>query len=125
MLKYKNHHSILATQKYSKNKIFHFKEVNVREDEKNLKLDKTKASQKIDITTRTIKEHIVIFAEFLCTNINRAIKSVSFPSSLKLSDVTPLHKKGRKDIKEKHDDNDNIPHMVHENVDDLIILYGI
>ena len=90
-----------------------------------LKLDKTKASQKIDITTRTIKEHIVIFAEFLCTNINRAIKSVSFPSSLKLSDVTPLHKKGRKDIKEKHDDNDNIPHMVHENVDDLIILYGI
>ena len=61
-----------------------------------LKLDKTKASQKFDITTRTIKEHIDISAEFLCTNINNAIKSASFPSFLKLSDVIPLHKKGRK-----------------------------
>ena len=25
-----------------------------------------------------------------------------FPNSLKLADVTPLHKKGRKDLKENH-----------------------
>ena len=47
ILKYKNHPSILAIQKYSKNKTFHFEEVNIGEVEKEiLKLDKTKASQK-------------------------------------------------------------------------------
>ena len=60
-----------------------------------LKLDKTKASQKTDISTRIID----IFADFLCTSINSAIKSSGFPSSLKLVDVTPMHKKGRKDMK--------------------------
>ena len=34
ILKYKNHPSILAIQKYSKNKTFHFEEVNIGEDEK-------------------------------------------------------------------------------------------
>ena len=65
ILKYKNHPSILAIQKYSKNKTFHFKEVNIGEVEKEiLKLDKTKASQKTDIPTRIIKENIDIFADF-------------------------------------------------------------
>ena len=101
ILKYKNHPSILAIQKYSKNKTFHFKEVNIGEVEKEiLKLDKTKASQKTDIPTRIIKENIDIFADFLCTSINSAIKSSSFLSSLKLADVTPVHKKERKDMKE-------------------------
>ena len=97
ILKYKNYLSILAIQKYSKNKIFHFEEVNIGEVEKEmLKLDKTKASQKTDIPTRIIKENIDICADFLCTSINRAIKSSSFPSSLKLADVTPVHKKGER-----------------------------
>ena len=100
-MKYKNHPSIVVIQKYSKNKIFHFEEVNIGEVEKEiLKLDKTKASQKTDIPTRIIKGNIDIFADFLCTNINSAIKSASFPFSLKLTDVTPSHKKGRKDMKE-------------------------
>ena len=101
ILKYKNHPSILAIQKYSKNKTFHFKEVNFGEVEKEiLKLDKTKASQKTDIPTRIIKENIDIFSDFLCTSMNSAIKSSSFLSSLKLADVTPVHKKERKDMKE-------------------------
>ena len=65
-----------------------------------IKLGKTKATQKADIPTRIIKENIDTFAEILCTNINSAIKSSSFSSSLKLADVTPMHKKGRKNIKE-------------------------
>ena len=101
ILKYKNHPSILAIQKYSKNETFHFKEVNFGEVEKEiLKLDKTKASQKTDIPTRIIKENIDIFSDFLCTSMNSAIKSSSFLSSLKLADVTPVHKKERKDMKE-------------------------
>ena len=91
----------ILIQKGSKNKTFHFEEVNIGEVEKKiLKLDKTKASQKTDIPTRIIKENIDIFANFLCTSINSAIKYSIFPSSLKLDDVTPVHKKGRKDMKE-------------------------
>ena len=98
ILKYKNHPSILAIQKYSKNKTFHFKEVNFGEVEK--KLNKTRASQKTDIPTKIIKENIDMFADFLCTSINSAIKPSRFPSSLKLAEVTPVHQKGRKDMKE-------------------------
>ena len=49
------------------------------------------ASQKTNISTKIIKENIDVFADFLCTSINSAIKS--FPSFLKLADVTPLHRK--------------------------------
>ena len=45
ILKYKNHPSILAIQKYSKKKTFHFEEVDIGEVEKEiLKLGKTKVS---------------------------------------------------------------------------------
>ena len=75
ILKYKYHPSILAIQKYSKNKTFHFEEVNMGESRKKiLQLGKTKASQKISILTRIIKENIDIFADFLCMSINREIK---------------------------------------------------
>ena len=94
ILKYKYHPSILAIQKYSKNKTFHFEEVNIGEVEKAiLKLDKTEATQKPDILTRIIKENIEIFSDFLCTSINSTVKSSTFPSSLKLADVTPVDKK--------------------------------
>ena len=78
---------------------FHFEEVNIGEIKKEiLKLDKTKASQKIySIPTRM--ENIDIFAEFLCASTNSAIKSASFPSSLKLANVTLLHKIERTNMK--------------------------
>ena len=42
--------------------------MNIGEVEKEIfKLDKTKISQKTDISTRIIKEDIDIFANFLCT----------------------------------------------------------
>ena len=67
-----------------------------------LKLNKNKASQHPDIPLKIIKENLDIFADFLCTNINRSFKSSSFPSCLKMADVTPLHKKGKKDLKENY-----------------------
>ena len=75
ILIYNNHLSILAIRKYSKNKKFRFEEVNTGEVEKEiLKLYKTKASQKTNITTRIIKENIDIFTDFLCTSINKGEK---------------------------------------------------
>ena len=60
--------------------------MNIGEGEKEiLKLGKTKGLQKTDIPTRIIKEITDIFVDFLCTSINSAIKSSSFPSSLKLA----------------------------------------
>ena len=41
-----------------------------------------------------------MFANLLCTSINSKIKSSSFPCFLKLDDILPVHKKGRKDTKE-------------------------
>ena len=41
-----------------------------------------------------------IFADILYKSINSAIKTSTFPSFLKLADVTPVNKKWRKDMKE-------------------------
>ena len=61
-----------------------------------------KASQSSDIPTKIIEENVDIFAEFLWKSINSSIKSSTFPSCLKLEDVTPLHKKGKKDKKDNY-----------------------
>ena len=67
-----------------------------------LKLDKNKASQRSNIPIKIIKENLVIFGDFLCTIINNSFKSFNslFPLCLKMTNVTLLHKKGKKDLKE-------------------------
>lgn len=80
ILKWKIHSEILAIQKYSKNKINHLEEVKIGAFEKEiLKLDETKDSQNTDLTTTIIKESIDIFAKFLYTRKNSAIRFASFP----------------------------------------------
>ena len=104
ILKYKDHPSILAIQNNCKNGIkFAFEEIDLASIEKeihNLKMNK--ASQSSDIPTKIIKENVDIFAEFLWKSINSSIKSSTFPSCLKLADVTPFHKKGKKDKKDNY-----------------------
>ena len=93
MLKYKHHPSILAIRERPKNSIFCLKEVTIEEIEREKnKLSSNKSSQNSDIPTRIVKENANIFADFLCKSINITFKSSMFPSSLKLADVTPLHK---------------------------------
>ena len=67
-----------------------------------MRLNKNKASQKSNIPIRIIKDNVDIFADFLCETVNCTIKTSNFPSCLKLADITPLHKKGRKDNKENY-----------------------
>ena len=103
IFKYKDHPSILAIQSHCEKETFRFSEVNIEDIKKDiLKLNKNKASQHSDIPIKIIKENLDIFADFLCRNINSSFKSSSFPSCLKMADVTPLHKKGRKDLKENY-----------------------
>ena len=65
-----------------------------------LKLNK--ASQYSDIPTKIIKENSDIFSNFISESINNSIKSSIFPSCLKHADVTPLHKKCNKSLKENY-----------------------
>ena len=101
IFKYKDHPSILAMQINCEKKTFRNSDINIEDIRKDiLKSDKNKGSQHSNIPTKIIKENLDIFANFLSTNINSSFKSSSFPSSLKMADVTPLHKKGKKNLKE-------------------------
>ena len=40
--------------------------------------------------------------DYLCDSINASSKSLMFPNSLKLAYVTPIHKKGMKELKEDY-----------------------
>ena len=51
---------------------------------------------------------IYLFAEYLCFSINALIKSSTFPC-LKVADITLIHKKGKKDVKENYRPVSNLP----------------
>ena len=104
ILKYRNHPSILAIRERKNAQInFCFKELPIEEIQKEiLNLNNKKASQNFDIPTKIIKENSDIFEKALCSFINHWIKSFTFPSCLKKADVTPIHKKGKKDKKENY-----------------------
>ena len=72
----------------------------------NLKINK--ASQSSYIPTKIIKENVdilwknFIICRIFMETISSSIKSSTFCSSLKSADVTPLHKKGKKDKKDNY-----------------------
>ena len=104
ILKYRNHPSILAIREREKAQInFCFKELSIEEMQKEISdLNNKKASQNSDIPTEITKEKSDIFEKALCSFINDSIKSFTFISCLKEADVTPIHKKGKKDKKENY-----------------------
>ena len=73
---------------------------NIEREIRLLKLNK--ASQYSDIPTKIIKKNSDIFSNFICESINNFIKSSIFPSCLKHADVTPLHKRCNKSLKENY-----------------------
>ena len=102
-MKYINHPSIIAIKEKSKNSIFTFHEVDNKRIVKEIKsLNKNKASQKFDIPITIIYENTDNFADFLAESLKGAIKTYNFPNCLKLADITPLCKKGRKDNTENY-----------------------
>ena len=60
-----------------------------------------KASQKVDIPVRIIKENIDIVSYFLYHNFNNSSCS-TFPAAMKYAEVTPIHKKDDKTDKENY-----------------------
>ena len=65
-----------------------------------LNLDSSKASQDADIPTKVIKSNSDIFADPLYSEFNRSLETSDFPPSVKLANVTPVHKKGTRSEKE-------------------------
>ena len=48
---------------------------------------------------KIVKEKIDIFSDFLCVSINSSIMSTKLQKNLKLEDIIPLQKKGKKDVR--------------------------
>ena len=101
-MKYRNHPSIIAIQNKCKDKgSFNFIAVDQKQSDKEiLKPDVNKASQNSDIPIKALKENIDIFSNFLINSFNNSIKlSTLLEILIKHADITPLYKKGKKDMK--------------------------
>ena len=61
------------------------------------------------------KENLDIFVDYLCEIIIAMFKSSMFLNSLKLAVVTPLYKKGRKELKEDYKSVSILPNFLSEN----------
>ena len=94
---------LLIRTKDHRNGVFSFREVSFKEIEGKIRLLKqNKASHYSDIPTKIIEEYSDIFSNFICKSISNSIKSSDFPSCLKHDDVTSLHKKCNKSLKENY-----------------------
>ena len=104
--KYGNHPNIIViNQKMEKlcNPTFGFDFIWYEETVKevnNLKI--RKVSQKTDIPMRIVKENINIVSYILYHNFNNALSCPTYPTSMKYTEVTAIHKKADKSQKENY-----------------------
>ena len=96
--------SVLAIiTKCNNNGVFSFREVSLKEIKTQISLLKlNKASKYSDIPTKIIKKNSDIFSNFIYESISNSKKSSIFPSCLKHANVTPLHQKCNKSLKENY-----------------------
>ena len=64
-----------------------------------MNLDSSKACQDFDIQTKVIKSNSYIFTDALYSEFDRSLETTVFPPSMKLANVTPVHKKGNRSEK--------------------------
>ena len=67
-----------------------------------MNLDSSKACQDSDIPTKVIKSNSDIFTDALYSEFNRSLETSVFPPSMKLANVTPVHKKGNRSDKDDY-----------------------
>ena len=100
---YKNHPSIVAIKSKSTNKYFKFNSISKTEIEKEkLNLDSSKACQDSGIPTNVIKSNSDIVTDALYSEFKRSLETSVFPASMKLANVTPLHKEGNRSEKDNY-----------------------
>ena len=67
-----------------------------------MNLDSSKACQDSDIPTKAMKSISDIFTDTLYSKFNRSLETNVFPPSMKLANVTPIHKKGNRSEKDNN-----------------------
>ena len=104
IVKFRNHPSIIAIkEKFDQSYLFNFSNIsqgNILQQIANL--DTNKAIQSTDIPTKIIKRNSDIFSDFIFSNINECIRNSTFPPALKIANITPVHKKDSKNVKENY-----------------------
>ena len=55
-------------------------------------LNTNKASHSSDIPTKILKQNVDFFSHFIFGYVSKSISSSTFPSILKLADITPVYK---------------------------------
>ena len=101
--KYGNHPSIIKINKnVSEGNDFTFKDIAPRVFEREiLKLDTKKATPQNDIPVKMLVKSYDIISKHLSDCYNESKIQKDYPTSLKLADVTPVHKKDEKHISDK------------------------
>ena len=59
-----------------------------------------KACQQSDIPTKIVKMNVDIFSEMLYLELYKTIEYSLYPFCMKLADITPVYKKGNREVKE-------------------------
>ena len=102
--RYRNSPSIVAIKKFYNSKShFSFKNVQKEKILKELNnLNNNKATKNTDIPTKIIKENSDIFRDFIFSNLNCCINTSSYQPLLKRADITPVHIKDSKSVKNNY-----------------------
>ena len=96
---YANHPSITQINENVGGTNFSFKDITPQDFEsETLKLDSRKANSQGDIPTRMLLKTYDIVSNHLSEHYNKAKNYQQYPASLKLADVTPIHKKDEKTL---------------------------
>ena len=105
-MKYRNHPSILKIGEVchgSNATNFSFSTVQMIQISKEItQLNSSEAGQSADIATKIIKQMSNIFADFILSSFNQSVANSIFPSSLKNADITPVFKKGDRNLKDNY-----------------------
>ena len=100
---FEKHPSILKIKELNSGCRFSFENVSLEDVKKvTLELDITKASQFLDIPTKTLSRMLIFFPEIFFVSINYSISNSIFPEQLKLAEVKPVYKKNLRADKENY-----------------------
>ena len=102
--KFQNHPSILKIKEVLQiNETFTFNKTTTKEIETEInRLNPNKATSYDDIPAKILCRNSDLVSPFLCKIYDNSKTSCTFPDPLKIGDVTPVHKKGERTIKENY-----------------------
>ena len=102
--KFQSHPSIIKIKNMiPENSVFQFQEINETTIHQMIsKLDNRKASANDSIPTKFLVNYNDIIANPISSIYNNSILESTFPSSLKLADITPAHKKKETTFKDNY-----------------------